>query len=170
MRISETHWFGLAFRTNETYADAFAEMPASWMNAHILDQSGPGTGADGDGDPEKSAPQWQVKMVDRPKWRSSFRAFAERTLGVYLRGVEAAGSYEGEDLSEEERNQRGKDMVAGTAKEIRFPNGLELLPQAEWTRKHAEAWWAHRRGLEGIRFLDEERMVVVDQHGVVLGS
>lgn len=161
--ISDQHWIGMTLRRNETLAAAFAEMPRTWMNAYFLDDVGAGTGSLAGDDEEAWAPQWQVHLVNHLKRKYSFRPMVERALDVYGRGVAAAGG--------RMDNEAGKLSRPGEGRregETR-PVGLDKLPQAAWAGDAAEEWWADRRtGIDGIRFLDEERMKIVDRHGTVL--
>lgn len=176
--ITDQHWVGVALRSNTSFSAAFAEMPRTWMNAYFLDERGPGTGAEGGEEEEKWEPQWQVHLVNHLKRKYSFRPLVERALGVYERAVgsvpddagggsEPEGDRSGEEVSGEEAGE--KEESGWRREEPNRPNGLDTLPQAEWARKRAEEWWAKAKtGIEEVRFLDEERMKIVDWEGTVL--
>jgi hypothetical protein len=161
--ITDQHWIGVSLRRNETFANAFAEMPRYWMNSYFLDDVGAGTASPAGDDEEAWAPQWQVHLVNHLKRKYSWRPLVERALAVYRRGVAAVGGSvdnEGGRVSRPGEGRKGGEVRAV---------GLDKLPQADWARDAAEAWWQGRRtGIEGIRFLDEELMKIVDRHGTVL--
>ncbi|GMK56841.1 hypothetical protein CspeluHIS016_0306810 [Cutaneotrichosporon spelunceum] len=160
--ITDQHWVGVTLRRNEKFANAFAEMPRSWMNAYILDDVGAGTTSISGNDRAAWTPQWQVHLVNHFKRKYSWRPLVERALKVYELGVAAAGGKvesEGGSVS-----QAGE----GRKKKENRPVGLDKLNQARWAQEVANQWWAEPRiGIMGINFLDEELMKVVDRHGTV---